>query len=544
MTSVKYALVVATIFLGLGAGGVRAQEEDADPPEVAIGERLFLETRFAQFFAAHDGGNVNAPLAAGDPVVSTTETLNGPIANPFAGQSMNCRVCHFVDDQKNTAGGGSKAYNDFARRSPIPAREDGATATPRNSPVLVGSALARPRPFLLHFDGEFPSAAALVRGTFLGRNFGWLHDEQDRAVAHIARVIREDDGRGALAQQFGGSYRAVLAAEPSVPAELRLPRRFRVDVSAASDTEIVDAVAKLVAAYIEALDFARDETNANAGSPYDLFLQKNGIPRKMLGSESSADYLKRFRASLASVSSPEFVTPADGTIMLHSHPFQFGATELEGLKIFFSPTRGNCVACHVPPTFTDFGLHNTGVSQRDYDAAHGPGAFAALPIPDEAQRIASPDAYLPGSAAHPHAVEPFRSAVSADGVGRTDLGAWNIFRNPDLSAERRHERGLQRLVCRAAAIPARACNRRVSLNDAIGLFKTPTVRDLGHSAPYFHAGTDDDLESVIRFYIDASQSARAGALRNGAFELSRMQLTGADVAPLVAFLHALDEDYE
>jgi hypothetical protein len=34
------------------------------------------------------------------------------------------------------------------------------------------------------------------------------------------------------------------------------------------------------------------------------------------------------------------------------------------------------------PNFTDFGLHNTGATQEEYDAVHGQGAFAALAIPD------------------------------------------------------------------------------------------------------------------------------------------------------------------
>ena len=42
--------------------------EDADPPQVAVGERLFLETRFAQFFFAHSDGNANA--GARGPVVT------------------------------------------------------------------------------------------------------------------------------------------------------------------------------------------------------------------------------------------------------------------------------------------------------------------------------------------------------------------------------------------------------------------------------------------------------------------------------------------
>ena len=95
-------------------------------------------------------------------------TLAGPIPGPFAGQGINCRGCHLVDDAKTTPGGGNRTYADFARRSPISAREDGRTETPRNSPALVNATLARGRPFVLHFDGEFPSTVALVEGT-IGR---------------------------------------------------------------------------------------------------------------------------------------------------------------------------------------------------------------------------------------------------------------------------------------------------------------------------------------------------------------------------------------
>jgi len=59
-----------------------------------------------------------------------------PIPDPFAGQGINCRNCHLVDDVKDTPGGGNRSYADFARRSPVPARDDGRTVTPRNSPSL------------------------------------------------------------------------------------------------------------------------------------------------------------------------------------------------------------------------------------------------------------------------------------------------------------------------------------------------------------------------------------------------------------------------
>jgi hypothetical protein len=165
-----------------------AAAEEADPPEVAIGERLFLETRFAQFFFANSGGDANAMLTAGDPVMDRTQTTQGSLPGPFAGASMNCRSCHLVDEQTGVNRGGNRTYADFARRSPIPAREDGKRQTPRNSPPLVNASLPRPG-FLLHFDGEFASGVDLVKGTFTGRNFGWLPTERDRAVAHIAHII-------------------------------------------------------------------------------------------------------------------------------------------------------------------------------------------------------------------------------------------------------------------------------------------------------------------------------------------------------------------
>jgi hypothetical protein len=68
-------LIVACAALAWAAPLWAQEEEEADPPQVAIGERLFLETRFAQYFQANSGADVKAPLAAGDPVVATTRTL-------------------------------------------------------------------------------------------------------------------------------------------------------------------------------------------------------------------------------------------------------------------------------------------------------------------------------------------------------------------------------------------------------------------------------------------------------------------------------------
>lgn len=77
----RIAFALALLLLARLAAG----QEEHDSAEVALGERLFLETRFAQFFAAN-AADVNLPLpAGGDPVVETSETTGTPLPGPFAG---------------------------------------------------------------------------------------------------------------------------------------------------------------------------------------------------------------------------------------------------------------------------------------------------------------------------------------------------------------------------------------------------------------------------------------------------------------------------
>jgi hypothetical protein len=539
-----------------------ALAQQADPPEVALGERLFLETRFAQFFAAH-GADVNQPLPdGGDPVVAETETTGAPLAGPFAGRAINCRSCHLVDEQRvigplglpDFSEGGMRTYADFARRSPVPRREDGLTHTPRNSPALVNASLPRKGGIELHFDGEFASLNELIKETLLGRNYGWLPTERKQAMAHIARVIRQDDGLGELASEFGGSYRRVLlGVDARIPEERVLPRLLRIDATKASDEQIVNQVAKLIARYVQQLEFARDASGAFSGSPFDLFLLRNNLPRKPRPRETPAQYSQRLAAALDSLTSPLFVADVDGPFAFHDQVFRFDAEELAGLRIFLrrppaepSPPQpssaasgvGNCVACHPAPFFTDFSFHNTGVTQAEYDGAHGGGAFAALAIPGRAERGDDPNAFLPRTRQHPQATGRFRTAADAADAALTDLGAWNVLFDPDFPhAQSRLRAAIQR------SLGSNPGNDAL-LDAAIARFKTPGLRDLGHSNPYMHNGAFDSLENAVGFYIGQSNAERAGALRNGAPELAGVSLSAADVAPLAAFLRSLNEDYE
>jgi cytochrome c peroxidase len=546
---------------------------EGDPSEVTVGERLFLETRFAQFFAEFiaAGGDVNVPLLQGDPVMDFSITTDSALPGPFAGGSMNCRACHLVDEQVDGTGNGMRTYNDFARRSPIPDRGDGHVTAPRNSPPLVNASLPRDEGLLFHFDGEFATLSDLVRSTITGRNYGWLPREGSEAIANLARVIREDDGRGELALEFGGlSYQRLLTGtDAAIPAEFRLPRAFRVDVKRASDTQIFDAVAALVATYTEHLEFSVDEDGNFTLSPFDVFLAVNHLPQQPRPDESAGDYSRRLLERVNQLDANgaiQFVTSnpntASGGFDFHpGQPFWFSTDELRGLKIFLSEPPalpltspqlaaggiGNCIACHPAPRFTDFRLHNTGATQLEYDAIHGAGAFANLPVPDLATRNADPDAYLPATAGHPDATGRFRAVPDARRPDLTDLGVWNVFANPDFPQTQRR---LLQLLCdeelgrRVPAGLLKRCEPSSLLSRTIALFKTAGLRDLSHSAPYIHNGQFDTLEEVIELYRTTSSLQRAHALRNGADELAGIALAPDDLSSLVAFLRSLNEDYQ
>lgn len=523
-----------------------AEEEAGDPAEVTIGERLFLETRFAQFFFANSNGDVNAPLVKGDPAVEFLQTLNGPIPSPFAGQSMNCRQCHLVDDAKLTPGGGNRTYSDFARRSPIPAREDGLTLTPRNSPALVNAQLPRKGGFFLHFDAEFPTIKDLVKATLTGRNYGWLATERAQAVKHIANVIRRDNGTNELSRSFGGPYRMIFKGDAQgISDDFKLKGKFALDVGRASDEQILDHIATLVAEYLKTLTFGMDDAGNFSASAYDVFLKKNKLPQKPRGRESEKDYARRLLQALVALPSPEFVTPADGTLLLHTQPFAFGPDELTGLKLFLSEpnnaplsSTGNCIACHAPPRFTDFNFHNTGATQDEYDAIHGSGAFVSLAIPSAVERAANPAAFLPPTAQTPTGTGRFAAVPTLTNPQLVDLGVWNVVGNADHA---KVQKFLQKALLRENE---RRVPVEILVDRSVAIFKTPGLRDLGHSAPYFHTGRSDTLEEAVGFYARFSQLVRDGKVRNADENIGRINITPQDAGLIAKFLRSLNEDYE
>jgi cytochrome c peroxidase len=548
-------LVVWIAVAALTLAATAHAQKPGEPAQVAIGRRLFLETRFAQFFAANSPADVNAPLAVGDPTVATSETPTGPLPGPFAGQSINCRSCHLVREQLGVTGGGMRSYDDFAVRSPIPDRGDGRTHTVRNSPPLPNAVLGRSEGRLFHLDGEFATLVELTRSTLTGRNFGWLPREQKQATAHIARVIREDDGTGELAQSTGGAYATLLAGtDPGIPEALRLPPELRIDVARAHDSTVVLAVAKLIAAYVGQLDFSRDSQGLFNGSPYDAFLVANGLPRAPEPGELPLAYARRLAQLLDALSAPVFIDPNEHSYQFHDHPFAFGPKELEGLQFFLRESStissphgaGNCVACHPPPNFTDFGFHNTGVSQLEYESGSFgfPRYFPNLDFPKLARRNRHPNDFLPPTPRHPNASGRYRSAPSTDDAGLTDLGLWNVLFNGDFPKPQAELKRALLASLLASGTPVGKLSKGELLDAAVARFKTPSLRDLGDSGPYMHNGLVATIDDVPHFYDSASTLERGGVLWNGDVALKATGFGTLDYEPLAAFLRSLDEDYQ
>jgi hypothetical protein len=184
----------------------------------------------------------------------------------------------------------------------------------------------------------------------------------------------------------------------------------------------------------------------------------------------------------------------------------------------------------------DMRFHNTGAAQEEFDALHGVGSFAEVVVPSYEERTRYPDLYLPATPIHPHGTGIFRTLPSMNNPSATDLGMWNIFANSDFSEVQAQMRillcGIQR------------CDPQVQLPRTVARFRTPTLRDTGHSWPYLHTGRMPTVEDVLHFYVRMSGLALEGKLRNGDPELTRISLDEKDIAALAAFLRSLDEDYD
>lgn len=129
--------------------------------------------------------------------------------------------------------------------------------------------------------------------------------------------------------------------------------------------------------------------------------------------------------------------------------------QIIGFRLFSDPNKGNCIACHQAPNFTDGGFHNIGL------------------------------------------------ASYADGNG--DVGRFSIK----------------------------------PLKSMKGAFKTPTLRDITLTAPYFHDGSAKNLMEVVEHY-NSGGASKVDLSPN----MKPLNLTQEEKEAIVAFMQALTSPHK
>ena len=391
--------------------------------------------------------------------------------NPGIDFPQSCNGCHFFGDDPR--GSGHRFYSATLEKSLLPRMSTAEQKTTlRNAPTLLDTNLMS----RLNHDGRYASMEDLLRDKLSSSSYGWAPDERDRAYDTIHQTLLS----GMLVNYL----------------EL-FQRAYRVDIEALSRDEAVDWAVKALADYL-------DEITSEQTSTWDAFSDMNRIPPGPSRDEDPKHYAGRIQGRIGN---------QEGRVLI-KRPLGFSPEAYAGFKTFFrvegESSVGNCVSCHVPPRFSDFRFHNTGIAQLDYDQTNGDGAFAAMEIPGT-------DAKRPQ--------ERFL-ADPRSGEGRADLGYWNFI---DLSDTE------------ALGGASEAAARAVALEGAIGAFKTPILRNLKRTGPYMHNGLYDTIEDAVREIVRINRLARAGKMRAVDVEYLVMNLGEEDVVPLTRFLESLDE---
>jgi cytochrome c peroxidase len=293
-------------------------------------------------------------------------------------------------------------------------------------------------------------------------------------------------------QAFNRLYQIVLKDDDDETSYRKeFETAFNVQTARLGRNEVVDRVAQAISEYMRTLKSSRN-------SSYDVFVKLNGLDDTTAPGENAGLFGDRLLRKVSMLESTNRLKLSAG----------FDAGALAGMRIFFGA--GNCSTCHTPPLFTDNSFHNMGISQSEYDQVNGEGSFADLKIPSA------------GDVRRPSA--QFRETPSRQKPGCADLGYWNFVDLKPSSFRRSGESDDQFL-------------RRM-----IATFKTPTLRNLAFTEPYMHTGALSTLSSALAELKRLSELARFGKVRQGDEELARIQISDADIAPLVAFLKTLNED--
>jgi cytochrome c peroxidase len=168
---------------------------------------------------------------------------------------------------------------------------------------------------------------------------------------------------------------------------------------------------------------------------------------------------------------------------------------IRGARLFIG--RAGCAECHSGPMFTDYGFHNIGVPQTgQYPPATDDGRYDAI--------------------------------GGKEGTDHIESVTKNIFNRGGDFSDDPSDTNIGHLTFPTPAP-----------DSTKGQFKTPSLRNVGRTAPYMHNGVYQTLWDVVNHYNFGGSTGPYSGRKDPA--LAPLLLTDAELGDLVEFLRALDD---
>ena len=235
--------------------------------------------------------------------------------------AIACSVCHGLGE--SVAGKAERFYADHTPTSLTAGRE----TTDRNAQTLAGVFRAD----VFGWDGAWDSMEDMILEKLIGKQYGWKPGARAEAIDNAAYVLL-DEGHNAIS---------------GVPYIEQFQEVYGLDLESLEREEVAAAAARALADYTRTIDFSMT-------SRWDAFTEQNRFRKQPNADEDLLNYAASIESRIFNQEGRNLIRRPEG----------FTETAYEGFKTFFRvfdvESVGNCVRCHVPPTFSDYSLHGTG----------------------------------------------------------------------------------------------------------------------------------------------------------------------------------------
>ncbi len=244
--------------------------------------------------------------------------------NQGTGFAIACSVCHALGE--SVPGKAERFYADHTATSLTANRE----TTDRNAQTLADAARAD----RFGWDGAWESMEEMILEKLVGKQYGWSTGDRDAGMDNAAYVLL-NEGHNAIS---------------GVPYLDQFQEVYGLDLESLPRPEVAAAAARALADYTRTLTFTMT-------SRWDAFAEQNRFRQQPNTDEDMLNYAASIESRIFNQEGRNLIRRPEG----------FTETAYEGFKTFFrafdTESVGNCVRCHVPPTFTDYALHGTGAGE-------------------------------------------------------------------------------------------------------------------------------------------------------------------------------------